>query len=220
MDIVGAVETVFDAKKILKEGQVDLVFLDNHLKDGNGIDLLKSLDRIDFKIIFVTGHEEFAIEAFKFSAIDYLMKPVDPDELIGAVKKVERQIIVERDQNIYQTLIANLTNKDYKKLVLRTHDAISIVETPDIVRCHGDAGYTSFCLGDSRQIMVSKNLKYYEDLLSSYGFFRVHQSHLVNLKMVDSYHRKDEVIIMKNKDVVPLAQRKKEAFIQILSTYS
>jgi two-component system LytT family response regulator len=195
----------------------DLVFLDIKMGDGTGFDLLKKLEPIDFKLIFITAYDQYAVKAFKFSALDYLLKPVDPDELQHAVEKTE-QIIKEGIKIQLDALEDNMDSgeKSGKKIILRTFDNIHLVHTKDIVYCESDGNYTTFYLLNDTKIMVSNRLKEYDEMLSEYGFFRVHKSYLINLSHIIRFEKAEGGSVVLNNDYkVPVASRKREQLMEL-----
>lgn len=203
---------------IIKKYLPDLVFLDIEMPDGTGFDVLLQLKPIAFKVIFITGFQDFAIKAFRFSAIDYLLKPIDPADLTEAVKKAEESINKEALELKFGTLFANIERpKNLQKLVLKTAEKLYSVNVQDIVHCESEKNYTTFHLINAPKIIVSTTLKDYETLLVPMGFFRAHQSHLINMLYFDHFLKSDGgTIIMKNKAAIPLATRKKEEFLALL----
>lgn len=213
--VVGYAEHVDDAVRLVNRLKPDLVFMDIILKDGTGFDVLQRLDYRGFRLIFTTAYEEYAIRAFKFSAIDYLLKPIDPEELslaIGRIKDLQEKVVGEQQ---LQELQENL-QKAPERLVLPTLEAMHVVKVEEIVRCETSGSYTTFLLADGRKIIVSKPLKNYEDMLLPPLFFRVHQSHLINIHYIQSYS-KEGLIQMKDKTSIPLARTKKEAFFKLMT---
>ncbi len=211
------VETGFEA---IMTHKPELVLLDINMPDGSGFDLLKKLPTIGFKLIFITAFEQFAIKAFEFSALDYILKPIDPVKLINSVKRASELVESENLSLKLNALFSNLNMQDKKnqKIVLHTEKRIHIIETKNIVHCQSDGGYTTFYLIDNKKITVSKNLKTFEELLSNCNFFRAHQSYLINLDYLDFYNKHDGgYIVMKDGSKIPLAQRKKEVFLKIIS---
>jgi two-component system, LytTR family, response regulator len=196
----------------------DLVFLDVEMPDGTGFDLLQQLQPINFKVIFVTGFQDFAIKAFRFSAIDYLLKPIDPVDLIEAVKKTEEVLSKETLALTFNTLFSNIERpKDLQKIVLKTAEKLYSVNVQDIVHCESEKNYTTFHFINAPKLVVSTTLKEYETLLVPHGFFRAHQSHLINMLYFDHFVKSDGgTIVMKNKAAIPLATRKKEEFLALL----
>jgi two-component system LytT family response regulator len=205
--------------EVIRKFLPDLVFLDVEMPDGTGFDLLQQLKPINFKVIFITGFHDFAIKAFRFSAIDYLLKPVDPTDLIEAVKKAEEVLNKEMLELKFGALFANMEKpKDPQKLILKTSDKLYSINIQDIVHCESEKNYTTFYLVSGLKLLVSTTLKDYETLLSPLGFFRTHQSHLINLLYFDHFIKTDGgTIMMKNNASVPLATRKKDEFLALLN---
>ena len=219
LELVAEAEDVATGVDAIVEYKPDLILLDINMPDGTGFDLLKKLNDIHFKIIFITAYEEFAVHAFEFSAIDYILKPVDPKKLIDAIDKAHQLVEQESISLKLNALFANLENSvsENRKLVLKTAENIYIVNTNDIIRCESDGGYTQFYLIDGKKILVSRNLKDYEDMLDGYGFFRIHQSHMINLKYIDHYSKTEGgAVVMKDNSYLPVARRKKESFLKLL----
>jgi two-component system, LytTR family, response regulator len=213
--VVGYAENVDDAVKVVNRLKPDLVFMDIMLKDGTGFDVLQRLERRGFHLIFTTAYEEYAIRAFKFSAIDYLLKPVDQEELRLAIHRIQDlQQKAVGEQQLHE-LQENL-QKSPERLVLPTLEAMHVVRVDEIVRCETSGSYTTFLLADGRKIIVSRPLKNYEDILLPPLFFRVHQSHLINLQHIQSYS-KEGMIQMKDKTTVPISRAKKEAFFKLMT---
>lgn len=218
VEIVAQADNVESGYKAIIENQPELVLLDINMPDGTGFDLLKRFEKINFKIIFITAYEEYAIKAFKFSALDYLLKPLNPQELIEAVGKARKIIDNEAFEFSYKAFLSNYNNqvKTDKKLVLKTAESIYMIDIKDIIRCEADGSYTTFYINDSRKIMVSKNLKEYEDILTEYNFFRPHHSHLVNLDYMLSFEKREGGhIVMKDKSMVPVATRRKDELMNM-----
>ncbi|HYG40676.1 MAG TPA: LytTR family DNA-binding domain-containing protein [Cytophagales bacterium] len=216
VQVVAEAEGVEEGLKTIKANDPDLVLLDIKMNDGTGFDLLKRIENPDFKIIFITAFDEFALSAIKFSALDYLLKPVEPEDLISSVHKAEQAL----EQNILnlkiKTLLHNI-EKENKKLTVKTAECYHILAINEIIRCEADGNYTHFFLTNRRKISVSITLKEYEELLTQYQFFRLHHSHLINLHQVERFDKRNGgAIIMKDKSLVPVAVRKKERLIQLL----
>jgi two-component system LytT family response regulator len=197
------------------------VFLDVELGAEKGFSLLEKPNIPPFKVIFVTAHEKYSLQAIRASALDYLLKPVDPDELKAAVTKAA--IAVDKDDlsKRLDTLVHNLyhVEKEKKKLVLKTFDQIQIIDVKDIVQCISDKNYTIFSMADGSRLMVSKNLGEYEEMLADYGFFRIHHSHLVNVDFINRYDKKNGgVLILKDQSQVPVSLRKKNILLKIFES--
>jgi two-component system LytT family response regulator len=219
IDVVGVADGVKSGIELIKTHKPDIVLLDIEMHDGTGFDLLNKFKSIDFKVIFITAHEEYALKAFKFSAMDYILKPIDADELIAAIERTENDLKQGSLQNIevFEGNYLN-NNKELKKIILRTLDCIYAVKIKDIVRCEAEESYTTFFLNDGQKIVISKPLKEYDELLSSYGFFRTHQSHLINLDYFEKYKKTGGgYAVLKDKSSVPVSSRKKEMFLQTIN---
>lgn len=193
----------------------DLVFLDIQMQDGTGFDLLEMLPSINFKLIFVTSFDQFAIRAFKYSAIDYILKPVDPDLLTNAVKRIlDKNVISEIDKKL-DVLLSN--KKEIKKIALPSSNGIRFIKIDEIVRCESDNNYTTFYLNNKEKILVSKTLKEYDTLLSDTHFYRVHKSHLVNINYISKYVSEDGgYIILEDKSQIEVSRRKKDGLLEIM----
>lgn len=198
----------------------DLIFLDVEMDDGTGFDFIKKVGRYNFQLVFITAHDKYAVDAFRMSAIDFLQKPVDLQELVQAVDKAKKGIqnsTLQAQVEILTQSIASKSNAD-KRIVLKDHEAIHFVKIQDIVRCEADGAYTKFVIANSSPILLSKSLKEYEDLLVDDGFIRCHHSHLVNTTKILRFEKGDGgTLVMENKDIVPVSQRKKEQVLEILS---
>lgn len=217
--VVGQADSVSSGMQLIKQTMPDLVFLDVDMPDGTGFDLLQKIGPVHFKVIFVTGYEDYAVRAFRFSAIDYLLKPLDVDELVEAVKKAEGSLSQETFNTKLANLFANMERpKDLQKLILKTADRIYSVNIQDIIHCEADKSYTTFHFINEPKLVVSINLKEYDTILSPHNFFRTHQSHLINMAYFDHYIKADggNRIALKNKQIVPLSVRKKEEFMSLL----
>ncbi len=197
-----------------------VVFLDIQMPDGSGFKLLEDLDTIDFFVIFTTAHEEFAIKAIKVNAVDYLLKPITPDDLINAVDKVRQKISAGQNglDDIHFVLNELKQQNVSKKIILSTASGMHVVSTEDIVRCESDDYYTKFFFNDKTNMLISKTLKEHEELLADCNFFRPHKSHLINLNYIKTYIKSDGgTIIMTNGDEIPVSRRKKEKLLEILN---
>lgn len=214
IQIIGYAENVEEAKKLIDRLKPDLVFMDIMLKDGIGFDVLQQISFSSFHLIFTTAYEQHAVNAFKYSAVDYLLKPIDPQELKAAIDRIEilQERVLEKQQ--ITELQTNLS-KTPDRLVLPTQEAMYVVKLDQILRCETSGSYTTFFLIDGRKIMVSKPLKNYEDILLPPMFFRVHQSHLINLNAILSYSR-EGMIQMNDKSSVPISRGKKEQFFKLM----
>lgn len=217
--VTGYTQTVKDTVSFLSENQVDLVLFDINFPDGTSFDTLQQLPSYNFGLIFITAFEEFALKAIKLSAVDYLLKPVNPKELIAAIQKVQINKIVNNNLLI-NTLLSNMDNDEEKnkKIVLKTTERIQVVNISDIIFCKSDNSYTTFFLKDNNKLVVSKVLLKFENILKEHGFIKVHKSFLVNLNFISSFEKTTDCLIMSNKLKVPVSVRKKESVLQILDT--
>jgi len=203
----------------IKNFQPDIVLLDVEMDDGSGFDLMKQVTHPAFQLIFVTAHNRYAIEAFQFSAIDYLLKPVDPDALQKSIQKAVRNIQGKDLGRQIEFLLHQLSDKyDHeKKIVLKDIDNIYFVRVSDILYCLAEGTYTKFFLQNRPPVMVSKNLKEYENMLEPLGFIRTHHSYLVNPSKIIRFDKSDGgSLILEDNLKVPLAQRKKEWVLSLL----
>lgn len=213
IEIIGEAEGVVTGAKVIKELNPELVFLDIQMQDGSGFDLLEILPEINFKIIFTTASDAHAIKAFRFSAIDYLLKPMDPDDLVEAVSKIEEQ---KSSGTRFSLLKENMDRP--KKLALNTLEKIHITNIADILRCESNVNYTMFYFTDGSKLLVTKTLKEYDKLLAEYGFIRVHQSHLINSEFIKEFMKLDGGhIIMKDGTKVPVSSRKRASVVELIS---
>jgi two-component system LytT family response regulator len=217
IQILGKADSVVSAAKLLREKRPDILFLDIMLGDGTGFDLLEIYPDLESKVIFVTASEEFALRAFRFAAVDYLLKPIDVDELKEAVAKASRNVDSQKDRYAILSEAIREPRGLPSKISLHTLERIAVVEVNDIVRCEADGNNTLFHLVNGERIFVTKTLKYFERLLEGHPFHRVHQSHLIHLNYIREYVKKEGGYIkMKNDDIVPVAVRKKAAVIKLL----
>jgi two-component system LytT family response regulator len=217
IEAIPAGENVQSGIKAIEEIQPDIVFLDIQMPDGTGFEVLKSVKNKNFEVIFITAHEEFAIKAIKFSALDYLLKPIDPSELKAAVEKAIKAIDEKKEETQFDALQYNIQPNQKRRLVLKTQESVYVVELDEIIRCEADRNYTSFFLTGGKKILVSKTLKEYETLLTGHNFLRVQQSHLINLDYVDRYDKGNGgCVVMKDGSEVPLSPAKRDIFFKIL----
>ncbi len=209
--ISGEATNIEDALKLIQETQPDIVFLDIELGLGTGFDLLGQLPEIRFQTIFVTAYDSFAIKAIKWSAQDYLLKPVDPVELVASVNKTIRAINAKNDK----TAAGEHTIVNGNKIGLPCMEGLKFVEITDVVRCEAKGTYTEFSFKDKKKLLISRSLQVYEDILEPYGFFRVHNSHLINLNCIKEYIKgRGGNIIMADGAIIAVAARKKDDFLK------
>lgn len=218
--VVAEAENIKKAIEAIKAHCPNVVLLDIKMPDGTGFDLLKQLMPLTFKIIFITAHDQFAIQAIRFSALDYLLKPVIPIELVTALQRAEQQLNSETENSKLNVLLNNMNclTRETKKIALNSHERIQVVNINDIVRCEADGSYTNFILTNKKTILVSHPIKEYDELLVPYGFFRSHNSHLVNLAFVDRLEKRDGgFLIMKDGSNVLVSYRKYSDLVVVLN---
>jgi two-component system LytT family response regulator len=190
------------------------------MKDGTGFSVLRQFAFPSFKTIFITAYEQYSLEAFRFSALDYLLKPVDPDLLLKAINKAADYIDREKLSLKIDTFLHNTerVSRESKKVALKTADNIYIVNLRDIVYCEADEGYTNIYLADKTRILVSRTLGEYDEMFSGYNFLRIHQSYLLNVEYIKRYEKGEGgKVILSNEAILPVSARKKEQLMEFLS---
>lgn len=212
VEVIGECESVQEAVIVSKACKPELVFLDINLKDGNAFEFLDQTTDLEFKVIFITAYEEYALKALKHGAVDYLLKPVDVDELQSALDKVkiksvkEQQVQISKAKDVYQS--------PNNKLILSLQDSLQVINLSELMYCESDKGYTTFYCLDGKKHMASKTLKEFEEQLLSNNFVRPHQSYIVNLEFIDKYD-KSGIIYLKDGSNIPVSFRKKEHFLEV-----
>lgn len=204
VNVIAEAGSVSEGKEVIERLKPDLVFLDIQLRKSTGFTMLDSLVYKDFKLVFITAYNEYALKAFKYNAFDYLLKPIDPDELKETLDRLAVEGITFKEQHPVLT-----ANTELNKLVIKTTERIHVLQTTDIIRCEADQGYTIFYLKDKSRIVSSKTLKEYHGLLPDEFFIRIHQSHLVNMSYIKSYDR-EGFVALKNDEKIPVSIRKRQ----------
>lgn len=221
VDIIDSCNQSEQALTILKEQPIDLLFLDIEMPHMNGFELLQQLGKITFDIIFTTAYDMFAVKAFKFSALDYLLKPIDKDELIQAVEKVKqkKQPAVSTEQlNILFNNLYNQSQQPPKKIALPTMDGLEFVEAANIIHCQSDGNYTHIFLKDGAKFLICRTLKETEELLPSHDFLRIHHSHTINLNHIKKYVKGDGgYVIMIDNTAINVSRSRKEELLRLFS---
>ncbi|MCT4582104.1 MAG: LytTR family DNA-binding domain-containing protein [Flavobacteriales bacterium] len=210
VEVIGECESVKEAVVVANACKPDLIFLDINLTDGTAFDFLSQTEQLNFKVIFITAYEEYALKALKIGAVDYLLKPVDIDELATALKKVGELSIPQQQQQI--KTVQQVWNNTDDKIILSLHDSFQVVKLNELVYCESDKGYTTFYCSNNKKYVVSKTLKEFEPQLLKANFTRPHQSFIVNLNFIDKYD-KSGAIYLKNGKTIPVSSRKKDAFL-------
>ena len=218
VSVVAIAGNVADALEALKIHEPDLIFLDIELPDGDGFQVLENCEKLNFDVIFTTAYNQYAMRAFKFSATDYLLKPVDIEELQAATKRVvEKQQGQKDSADKITALLQNIrtVDKPFKRIVLPTSNGFTVVDPRDIIRCESDRNYTFIFLADKRRILVSRTIKEYDEMLRDFNFFRIHQSHLINLAYLKNYTRgRGGYVELKDGTIVDVSARRKSAFLK------
>jgi two-component system LytT family response regulator len=217
-EVVALCQNVEEGVEAIEKYKPDVVFLDIQMQRETGFDLLNRIKPINFEVVFTTAHSEYAIKAFKFSAIDYLLKPIDIDELKTALSKVEKKLHTNISERLEQ-LMQNLkpTAVQNYKLALPTTDGLIFVRIDEIIYCEASSNYTQIFTNDGKKHVVSRTLKEYEDMLADHSFFRIHNSFLINLNSVKKYVRGEGgYVIMNNDKSLDVSKRKKEGFLSKL----
>ncbi|UII32146.1 LytTR family DNA-binding domain-containing protein [Fulvivirga ulvae] len=217
--VVAEAEGVNSAVMQIERYMPDLVFLDVNIQGGTGFDLLKLVNHTAFKLIFITAYDEFALRAFKYSAVDYLLKPIDPEELEAAVSKAIDAHSINDQRHQFSLLLNSYkhTASSPQKIILKTTESIHLVSIPDIIRCEAQGNYTQFSLTHNRKILVSKTLKEYDELLSDHNFFRVHHSHLINIEFIERIDKREGgYVVLEDHSEIPISVRKRDQLFKIL----
>ncbi len=214
--VIGEASSVKTGAALVQRLKPDLVFLDIQLEDGTGFDMLEALDSYEFRVIFTTALDSYGIRAVRVSAIDYLLKPIDPDDLVRAVNRAKSVLAASTNERV-DVLMDTLHNPGAsRRIALNTAERMHIVPTEEIVRCESQRNYTLFHLTGNRRILVTRTLKEFDEMLVGYGFFRAHHSHVVNISHVREYLKSDGCIVMSDGSTVQVATRKKDALLQAL----
>lgn len=214
IQVIAQAENVMEGKMVVEKEKPDVIFLDIQMPDGTGFDLLEKLSDNNFQVIFVTAYDQYALKAIKFSALDYILKPVNPQHLMDAVDKLKTP---QTDFGLISKQISTLLrNKNgFERITLPTFEGLRFIILRDIIRCEADNNYTNFYLNSGEKVLVTKTLKEYDECLSGEDFIRVHQSHLVNSKYIDRYIKGDGgTIIMTDGSHVEVSRRRKEDFLK------
>ncbi len=221
ISIIASVGSVAEGIRAIRRQHPNLLFLDMELPDGLGFEVLKEIDPVDFKVIFITGHQEYALDAIKVSALDYILKPFDPDELCRAVDKARQVIDHEEETLKLLALSENMqSEKVLKRVILSTADNLHIVAIDEIIRAEADSNYTVFVLSQGRKVMVSRTIKEFDKLLSGSGMIRVHQSHLINVAHIDKFVKHDGGYLqLKDGSKIPVSQNLKKQVLQAINDF-
>lgn len=222
VEISAEAGSVADGIEAINQHQPDAVFLDIKLAGESGFDILEQIrdsETLHPEIIFITAHDEFAVKAIKFSALDYLLKPIDPEELVKSVRKVEDEKGLPKKASSINVLVENIrqASDSPKKIVVPTSDGMHVIKLSDIIRLESSSNYTTFYLNNEKSLLASKTLKEFDNMLSNYNFHRVHKSHLVNMNYLKRYVQTDGgYLVLEDGAKIPVANRKKEQLLNTL----
>lgn len=217
LEIVGNATTINDGILLIENIKPDLVFLDIEIDGRTSFQLLDRLKYMSFKVIFTTAYDQYALKAFKYGAIDYLLKPYSPQEIFHSVERVRKTLYEEGMFNRLDFLIKNIDSSQNKKISIPTSEGVSVVSINDIVRVEADRSYCFLCLSDGERMLVSKPLKDIEASLPENIFFRIHTTHLINMDYVKRYIKEDGgYVLMNDGSTAPLARRRKQQFLSLL----
>lgn len=221
ISIVGEASNIKEAKKVILETNPALIFLDIEMQGGSGFDLLEQMKGSDFSVIFTTAYNQYAVKAFRYSAVDYILKPINIDELLAAVKKVVNPTNKKVMQSSLDHFMDSHTNQGVSKnnkLALPTQEGLVFVDINDILRCEADGKYTHCFIMGGKKLYSTRSLKDFEEQLAPRGFCRIHHAHLVNLNHIKNYVKGDGgQVLMANGDSVIVSKRKKEEFLNRLN---
>jgi two-component system LytT family response regulator len=219
IQVVGMASSVETAARKTEELKPEVVFLDIKMSGSSGFKLLELVDNIDFEVIFVTAYDNYAIKAIKFSALDYILKPINPDELKTAISKLRYKIKKGQKVNQLNMLLANLSREGlYDRIGVSSDGKLEFLKTQSIIRLQGESNYTRIYLIGGKSILASKTLVEFEELLEDFEFFRVHKTHLVNLTHVKSFYKtKNSYLLLSDNSRIPVSRRRKIALGERLS---
>jgi len=222
LEVAGKANNVTEGIEVIEKEKPDLVLLDVEMPNGTGFDLLSHFPEKNFDVIFITAFNHYAIKAIKFSAVDYILKPININEFVEAVSRVIRK---QTDSNIrlnekFRILMENLRTPTPSRLAIPTAEGMEYLNPRDIIRIEADRSYSRFYLTGDRKILVSRNLKEYQDLLGDRYFFRPHNSFLINLRFVKKFVRKDGGYIeMADGSQIPVSRNRKDIFLVHMSRF-
>ena len=217
VEVLATAKSVDEGINAIEAFRPDILFLDIQMQKETGFDLLNRIRKIDFEIIFTTAHAEYAIDAIKFSAIDYLLKPIDINDLKQAVRRVEKKLTNSNFKEQFEMLLHNFKadNAENYKLAIPSSDGLIFINIKEIIYCEALSNYTKIHMKDGKFYLVSKTLKEYETLLSNYSFFRIHHAYIINTKEIKKYVRGEGGYVIMNNDVsIDVSKRKKEQFLR------
>ncbi len=222
VNVLGQASSVEEAYEKINELKPGLLLLDIQMPHGSGFDLLRRFEQIDFNVIFITGHSEYALKAYKYHALDYLLKPVDIDELAATIEHARKEINRKESIQRLEQMLTELRQESTPQIVIATQEGRTFVSLEDLVRCEADGAYTWIYLANGLRIFSTKNLGEYERILveentrARFFFHRVHHKHLINLQHMQGVQMKTRTISMAGDHLIPIAQRRYTGFMKIL----
>ncbi len=214
VEVVGRANNVSSGIDLIREQQPDIVFLDIAMPDGDGFEVINSSAGNDFEVVFTTAHNQFALRAFEFSALHYLLKPIDIEQLKQTVERYEKRDVKKSVYGMQTQLLREGLEAKLEQIALPQKQGYEFIEIEDIIRIEGEDSYSKFILDGGKEVLVCKAIGAYEKLLEDHDFFRVHKKHLVNLSYIKGFQRgKHGVVTLKNGHEVALSYRRKEEFV-------
>lgn len=218
IDVVGRASDIPNAINVIRETKPDLVFLDIEMGGGTGFDVLDGITEIDFNVIFVTAYNQYAIKAFKYAAVDYILKPIDVSALYAAIKRVELAATVNLSQRMAiakEALLEDLS----PRIALASLDTIEIVEIEKIIQFQAEGNYTKVYLLNGKSVLVSRSIKEYEELVALPLFFRCHKSHLINFNHIKRVDKHKNLVVMSDDSIAYISRRKKPEFYAMMESF-
>ena len=216
--VAGKASNIDDAQKTIAKTKPDVVFLDIEMPNGSGFDLLDRFDSIDFSIIFITAFNQYAIKAFKYAAVDYILKPVDINTLCSAIGRINNTKTQDNSEKL-SILQESIDNDKPQRIALSTQDSIEIVYTDDIIQLEAEGNYTKVYTLHNKPIIISRTIKDYEEFLPTKVFFRSHKSHLINFKHIKKVYKNQNYIEMVDNNLAYISRRKKNEFFEAMNAF-
>jgi two-component system, LytTR family, response regulator len=218
IELVDCCDTPLKGIESIQRYAPQLVFLDIEMPRMNGFQMLKKLETINFDVVFTTAYDKYAINAIKISALDYLLKPIDKEELSAAIQKCIHNVEQKYTRDKMDILFKNLTQHNAldRTITLTSVDGIRFIKMKDIIRLEANGRYTKFYLLNKEVVLASRTLGDFEEALSSNEFFRIHEAHIINLLYIDRFHKGNNYVLLSDKTELPLARRRKEDFLKII----
>lgn len=218
VQVVAQAQQVYEALEVYTQKQPELILLDVELPDGTGFDFLERLPQPWPKVIFITAYDHYALQAIRYSAIDYLLKPIRVQDLVEAVQKAATRLHMEQEYTLLQILLqSRRESPSQKRIALPTAERIELIPIADIIRCMAENNYTYFYIREQPSILVSKNLGEFEEMLQEHGFLRTHQSHLINVEAIKSWEKSDGgYLLLKDGSKIPVSRSRRERVLQLL----